>query len=155
MIRLAAERLDFDSVLSTADKLHEKFPGSPEDLEGQELKSAVNAVLTEEAKTKEEAEKVAREGAEKAEKIAREEAEKSAQEKAREIIRITKFKTGKTNSAGGVDLFIGFKNNSDKIIKYIYFKATPYNTIGDSVKCDIRRESTIGVKDTGPFQKGE
>ncbi|WP_029504006.1 hypothetical protein [Lachnoclostridium phytofermentans] len=155
MIRLAAERMDFNSVLSIADELHEKFPGSPEDLEGQELKNAVNAVLAEEAKAKEEAEKLAREEAEKAENIAREEAEKSAQEKAREIIRVTKLKVGKPNSAGGVDLFIGFTNNSDKIIKYIYFKATPYNAVGDSVKCDIKRESTTGVKDTGPYQKGE
>lgn len=143
-IKLNFEKKDYQTVISLADELHKKFTGTSEDLEGQKIKEEASKRIVEEEQA-----------LEVIEANAKAEADKSAQEKARSIIRVTKLKVGKPNSAGGVDLFIGFTNNSDKIIKYIYFKATPYNAVGDSVKCDIKRESTTGVKDTGPYQKGE
>lgn len=76
-------------------------------------------------------------------------------EELRNIIRISKFKQSNPNSAGGVDVFIGFTNNSDKTIKYIYFEVTPYNAVGDEVYSQIGNESTVLLQDTGPYQKGE
>lgn len=143
-IRLIFEKKDYQKVISLADELHEKFTGSSEDLEGQKIKEEASKRMAEEEQV-----------LEAIEANAKAEAEKSLQEKAREIIRITKIKGSKPNSAGGVDLFVAFENNSDKVIKYITFKVTPYNAVGDPVNCEIRRKSTFGAKSTGPYAKGE
>ncbi len=68
---------------------------------------------------------------------------------------MTKISKSKPNSAGGVDVFIGYKNMSDKIIKYAVFTITPYNSVGDKTYCDIRREATVRLNDMGPYKKGE
>lgn len=83
------------------------------------------------------------------------EAEKAAQDRVRSIIRVTKLSVSKPNSAGGVDLFIGYKNMSDKVIKYATFTITPYNKVGDAATCEIRGNSTFNAQDEGPHKKGE
>lgn len=57
--------------------------------------------------------------------------------------------------AGGVDYHFEFTNLSDKEIKYLTVKATPYNAVGDSVKCEIRMQSQFSGKITGPIAPGE
>ena len=71
------------------------------------------------------------------------------------IIRVTKLQVSRPNSAGGVSLYIGFKNMSDKIIKYITFEVVPYNAVGDIVYCDIRDYANFRGQATGPYAKGE
>lgn len=55
------------------------------------------------------------------------------------------------NSVGGVDPYVGFRNNSGKVIKYITFEMTPYNRVFDPVSCTIRGYSTRECEATGPF----
>lgn len=143
-IKNAFESKDYRKVIELANDLHKNFNGSAEDNEGLSLKTkAENAI------------ELAKKEKEEADLKAKEEAEKSAKEKARSIIRITKLKFSEPNSAGGVDLFIGFKNMSDKVIKYAYFTVKPYNAVDDPVYCTIRNESLMRVNDTGPYKKGE
>lgn len=143
-IKKAFENNDYSLVVSLSTELHKNFNGSPEDVEAQELMVSAQSILDDEKAAQEEAAKKAQE-----------EEKKTAEEKARSILRITKLAFSKPNSAGGVDLFIGFKNASDKVIKYIYFSVTPYNAVGDPVSCEITRKSLIRTKSTGPFNKGE
>ena len=60
-------------------------------------------------------------------------------------IKVTRVWTAKPNSAGGVDLYINWKNLSDKVIKYVYFTVEPYNSVNDTVTCTIRRYSEFNV----------
>ena len=69
-------------------------------------------------------------------------------------IKVTRVWTAKPNSAGGVDLYINWKNLSDKVIKYVYFTVEPYNSVNDTVTCTIRRYSEFTAQDDGPFKKG-
>ncbi len=55
------------------------------------------------------------------------------------------------NSAGGAEPIIIWRNDSGKTIKYITFYATPYNRVGDTVKCQITGYGTRGLKATGPY----
>ena len=135
---------DYSSVISRSLELHDLFPGSSEDLEAQQLAVDAQKRLDEIA-----AEAAAKKAAEEAEKL------KSAQDKAREIIRVKKLSKSNPNSAGGVDLFIGYTNNSDKVIKYVVFTVTPYNAVGDRAHSDIGNISTFRAQDTGPKAKGE
>ncbi len=143
-IKQLFESKDYEKTIELANELHKNFNGSPEDIEGQELMSKAQEAIDKEKQEKEETEQKAKE-----------EAEKSSKEKARAIIHITKLKKSKPNSAGGVDLFIGFKNKSDKVIKYVYFSVIPYNAVGDVVSCEIRRDSIFKAQVTGPYEKGE
>lgn len=77
------------------------------------------------------------------------------QDKVRNIIQVTKLQVSRPNSAGGVDVFFGFKNMSDKVIKYITFEAVPYNAVGDVVYCEIRNYANFRGQATGPYEKGE
>ena len=61
----------------------------------------------------------------------------------------------KPDSAGGVELYFNFTNNSDKVIKYITFGATFYNAVGDVVTCKYKRDVINYCSDTGPYAKGE
>lgn len=70
-------------------------------------------------------------------------------------IKVTRVWTAKPNSAGGVDLYINWKNLSDKVIKYVYFTVEPYNSVNDTVTCTIRRYSEFTAQDDGPFKKGQ
>lgn len=140
----AFEGKDYTKVIELAVDLHKNFNGSAEDNEGLSLKTkAENAI------------ELAKKEKEEADLKVKEEADKSAKEKARSIIRITKLKFSEPNSAGGVDLFIGFKNMSDKVIKYAYFTVKPYNAVDDPAYCTIRNKSLMRVNDTGPYKKGE
>lgn len=138
------ESKDYAKAIEIAAMLHEKFNGKPEDLEGLEIASKCQVELDViEAQKKAEAEKLEQEQL------------KSAQEKARGIIRVTKLSTSSPNSAGGVDLFIGYKNMSDKVIKYATFTIVPYNKVGDRAKCEIRGHSDFNAQDEGPHEKGQ
>lgn len=134
----------YNEVIEITSTLHKKFNGSPEDIKGQQLAIESQKVIDEEIRIKKEEE----------ERLVAE-ALKSAQAKAREIIRVTKLSKSKPNSAGGVDLFIGYKNMSDKVIKYATFVVTPYNKVGDVATCEIRGNSTFRAMDEGPHKKGE
>ncbi len=70
-------------------------------------------------------------------------------------IIITSLHPGHPNSVGGVDLYIRFMNISKKTIKYITFEVTPYNRVGDKMKCEIRGYSNFSGKAQGPFKKGQ
>lgn len=138
------ENKKYDEVIKITSTLHQKFNGSAEDVEAQRLSANSQKAIDEIKRVKEEEEK--RKAAE---------ALKSAQDKARGIIRVTKLSTSNPNSAGGVDLFIGYINMSDKVIKYATFIVTPYNKVGDVATCEIRRHSTFRARDEGPHKKGE
>ena len=101
---------DEESVLRLSTELHNKFPDSEQDKEAQGYVMAIN----EKRKQAEETARIAKEKAAA-------EALKSAQDKAREIIRVKNIRTGNPNSAGGVDLYINWINNSEKTIKYAIF----------------------------------
>lgn len=134
---------EYAKAIEVAQMLHEKFNDSSEDLEGQDIAKECQGVLD-----KIEAEKKAEQAKIEAEK------QKSVQDRVRDIIRVTKIATSKPNSAGGVDLFIGYKNMSDKVIKYATFSITPYNKVGDKATCDIRDYSQFNAQDEGPHKKG-
>lgn len=138
------EEKNYNKVIETTSTLHNKFNGIPEDVEGQALAKKAQEKIDEQIRLeKEEEERIAAENL------------KTARDKAREIIRVTKVSKSNPNSAGGVDLFIGYKNMSEKIIKYATFTIVPYNKVGDRATCDIRGNSTFYAKDEGPHKKGE
>jgi len=70
------------------------------------------------------------------------------------LISITGFSTSRPNSAGGVNMTIKWKNESENEIKYITFDVQPFNAVDDSVSCEIRRNSSIDLEFTGPFKAG-
>ena len=57
------------------------------------------------------------------------------------------------NSVGGASFYIHWNNQSDKVIKYIHFFVTPYNRVGDKVRCEIWGVSTQDCWSTGPYAK--
>ena len=58
----------------------------------------------------------------------KEEKEKQKIEEIKSSVKVTKVWTDTPNSAGGVDLYINWKNLSNKVIKYAYFTVVPYNS---------------------------
>lgn len=58
------------------------------------------------------------------------------------------------NSAGGIDLYIKWKNTSDKTIKYIYFTCALYNAVDDMVEDTISRDYLFTGQITGPIEPG-
>lgn len=81
-------------------------------------------------------------------------------------ITITKIKLGKFfpydgswnprgDYAGGFDICIGFKNNSNKTIKYIKFVVTAYNTVGDPAICEVSNTATQRLRFVGPLESQE
>lgn len=76
-------------------------------------------------------------------------------EDARKLIRVTKVAVSAPDSAGGVELYFNYINNSDKVIKYVNFSVTFYNTVGDVVKGKYDQSTVNRCYDTGPFKKGE
>ena len=81
--------------------------------------------------------------------------EKQEIEQIKSSIKVTKIWASTPNSAGGVDLYINWKNLSDKIIKYAYFTVIPYNSVNDIVNCTIRHYSRFNAQDEGPYSKGQ
>lgn len=59
------------------------------------------------------------------------------------------------NSAGGCSVRFSFKNETGEVIKYASFLFTPYNAVGDVVKCSITNKSLDGVRYTGPVAIGD
>ena len=76
-------------------------------------------------------------------------------EDARKLIRVTKVAVSAPDSAGGVELYFNYINNSDKVIKYVNFSVTFYNAVGDVVKGKYDQSTVNRCYDTGPFKKGE
>ncbi len=76
-------------------------------------------------------------------------------DEARSLIRVTGIWVSKPDSAGGVELYFNFVNKSDKVIKYVNFGATFYNSVGDVVKCEYENARINRCYSTGPFAKGE
>lgn len=69
---------------------------------------------------------------------------------AQNSVKITKLAVSTPNSAGGVDVYLNFYNNSDKTIKYANFRVEAYNAVDDPVSCEIRGNSVAGLQYTGP-----
>lgn len=86
----------------------------------------------------------------------KEEKEKQKIEEIKSSVKVTKVWTDTPNSAGGVDLYINWKNLSDKVIKYAYFTVVPYNSVNDIVTCTIRDYADFQAQaDNGPYSKGQ
>lgn len=58
------------------------------------------------------------------------------------------------NSAGGLDIWITFRNDSEKVIKYAYFSFYAQNGVGDFLKCRVRGYERARLEFTGPVQPG-
>ena len=76
-------------------------------------------------------------------------------EEAKKLIRVTKVAVSAPDSAGGVELYFNYINNSDKVIKYVNFSVTFHNAVGDVVKGKYDQSTVNRCYDTGPFKKGE
>ncbi|MBN1592907.1 MAG: hypothetical protein JW941_06650 [Candidatus Coatesbacteria bacterium] len=59
------------------------------------------------------------------------------------------------NSAGGVDVSIGFINATDNIIKYTRFMVRAYNAVGEMELCEIRHRETSLLRCVGPLGPGK
>ncbi len=81
-------------------------------------------------------------------------------------ITITKIKLGeffpydgswnpRGDDAGGFDICIWFKNDSNKTIKYITFIVTAYNRVGDPAICEVNNTATKRLKFVGPVESQE
>lgn len=138
------KKKEYDKVIKLSNDVHNKYNGSKEDQEAKTLSMQAQTILDEEANQRKIDEEL---------KLA--EMNKSKEEKIHNIIKITKLSHSSPNSAGGVDLFIGYKNMSDNIIKYCSFTITPYNAVGDIVYSRIGNTSTVIARDEGPHSKGE
>ena len=75
----------------------------------------------------------------------KEEKEKQKVEEIKSSIKVTRVWTATPNSAGGVDLYINWKNLSDKVIKYAYFTVVPYNSVNDIVTCKVVKFVSFGA----------
>ena len=76
-------------------------------------------------------------------------------DEARKLIHVTKVAVSAPDSAGGVELYFNFINESEKTIKYVYFSVTFYNAVGDVVNGQYNYGTVNYCKDTGPFATGE
>ncbi len=76
-------------------------------------------------------------------------------DEARGIIRVTNVAFSSPDSAGGVELYFNFVNNSEKTIKYINFGVTFYNAVGDVAVCQYKKDIINYCTETGPYEKGE
>lgn len=68
-------------------------------------------------------------------------------------LRIFETDVYEVDSAGGVSAIVYWRNESPKTIKYINFYLTPYNAVGDAVKCEIRGYSRNRCYHTGPVEQ--
>ena len=59
------------------------------------------------------------------------------------------------DSAGGVDIKIGFQNLSKQNIKYVKFGVLPYNAVGDVVASEIGGKTLAILNFTGPLPYDE
>lgn len=56
-----------------------------------------------------------------------------------------------SDSVGGIEPTIVWRNDSGKTIKYIYFTCVPYNSVGDIVSCSISGKTSAKLQSTGPY----
>ncbi len=139
----AFDKKEYNTVLILADSLNNAHPSSTQNVKGLEYKMKSEKIITEnEAKEKKEIE------------ISINERIKTDKEKARKIIRISRYYPSKPNSASGVDFSVEWQNKSKKTIKYITFEVVPYNGVGDIVRCSIRDNSYYTGRVTGPIKSG-
>ena len=131
------EKKDYDKVISLTKELSELHPGSAQATEAKKLSSQAEKVKADEKKK------------------ADEEASKTISDKVKSLIRIKSVSCSTPNSANGVDLFIVWQNKSNKDVKYAYFIAEAYNAVGDTVQCQIRRDSKRKCQVTGPIKPEE
>ncbi len=73
----------------------------------------------------------------------------------KKYIQLLKVWTSEPNRVGGVDLYLKWKNVSDKTIKYAHFACDLYNAVDDRVSCEIRNNYTFRGKVTGPIEPGQ
>lgn len=66
-------------------------------------------------------------------------------------IELTRTELDK-NSVGGASPTVYYCNNSSKTIKYITWYMTPYNAVGDAVRCSVRGYSQARGLTTGPIE---
>ena len=66
-------------------------------------------------------------------------------------IELKHYSTSIPNSAGGVDCNIKFKNNSNKIIKYITFTVSGVNSVNDLVIGKFNDSKMVKVRGVGPL----
>src|SRR5437899_10331612 len=59
------------------------------------------------------------------------------------------------NSADGIDIFVTWKNISERDIKYVYLTAGLKNRVGDWVAGEITGNKSVTLKFTGPFKPGQ
>lgn len=62
--------------------------------------------------------------------------------------------TSGADYAGGVDVKVVFKNNTNKMIKYVTFVFNAYNAVGDMVMCSIKNSFDSKGLFTGPLLSG-
>lgn len=74
---------------------------------------------------------------------------------AQSIIRVTDVSISSPDSAGGVELYFNFVNNSEKTIKYLYFGVTFYNRVNDIVCCKYKNDEVNQCQLTGPYEQGQ
>lgn len=117
--------------------------------------TTVNNLLAQYKKIKEDQADALRKAEEEKQKQEEQKKQQDEINNARNIIRVKKITTSKPNSAGGVDLYITWTNKSNKTIKYVTFKVTPYNAVGDAQYCAIRNYSQVSVQVTGPINSGK
>lgn len=115
----------------------------------------VNNLLSQYQQTKSQQSDALRKAEEEKQKQEQQKQQQDAINNARDIIRVKSIATSEPNSASGVDLYITWTNNSNKTIKYITFKVTPYNAVGDAQYCNIRNYSEFSGKVTGPINAGQ
>lgn len=140
----AFENKEYNRTIKLAKEIHARYNGTPEDDKAQELAQQAQIELDNaEAKAKEDKEK--REA----------EAAKSMEEQVHEIIQIDVLEVDDINSAGGVDVHIGWTNRSNKTIKYIDFGVSPYNAVGDKVRCEITKKDFKWLESVGPIAPGD
>ena len=77
-----------------------------------------------------------------------------AQEKGHPIA-ITEIRSSLPNSAGGVDAYVNFVNATDnREFRYVRFRVTPYNRVGDVAPSSIGQRDTTWLRSTGPYGPG-
>ena len=74
----------------------------------------------------------------------------------RDSIQIINVTTDKPNTSGGVNLYIKWKNNTRRVIKYVRFKVSAMNGVNDEVYCEMSMNtSPMCVKITGPINPNQ
>jgi len=66
---------------------------------------------------------------------------------------ITDYHKTLPNSVGGVGIFLDVIFTTNKTIKYIYASFTPYNAVGDKMRCSIRGYESFTGEKTGPYKR--